>query len=164
MKNSVLFCLLLLVVTMAQAKDVYIWVDDSGKKHFSDQKPKGIEAQQKNYGVEKKPEEEAVISTAVMRTSEDLHLAFVVNQPLLLDIYHTALLDEPELEGFVRFQITILASGQVELCQVLASDFKNSALNTALREAVKSFDFGRAEVETTVTTWGLTFSPDDRWQ
>lgn len=46
MKRPTILLLLLLAVAMPMRGEVYKWVDDNGKVHFSDNKPDSVQAQQ----------------------------------------------------------------------------------------------------------------------
>lgn len=152
--------LICLFSPILMAKDVYIWVDEHGDRHFTDQKPKNVEAQVREYG--KKPTEkveENVIVNLEPRTLNNMRRTFSEHKDDLFSIYHQALEYDALLQGRVRFQLTIAANGDVTDSQILMSDFDSRALNSALKEAVLGFDFGVKNVQVTTTTWLMAFTP-----
>lgn len=159
-KQVYLWLCICLFSPVLMAKDVYIWVDENGDRHFTDQKPKGIEASVKKYGkTAPKQNDKKAAASIEPRTLTNMRNTFSEHKEVLFSLYHKALQQDASLQGRVRFQLTIAANGQVVENQILMSDFDSRALNAALKAAVLDFDFGAEDVQMTTTTWMMAFTP-----
>lgn len=142
------------------AKQVYIWVDEHGEKHFTDSKPNGQEVEVRDVGPKEveatEAETEAVIEP---RSLTNMRQAFAHAQQQLMTIYQQALERQPGLAGSIRFRLTIAANGAVLEGEIVNSDFDSRSLNAALLDAVQGFEFGADNVQLTTTTWSMAFAP-----
>lgn len=111
----------------------------------------------KNYDVEKEKFKTIYPTT---RSMEDIRRIFDQNRGGLNNAYQRALKKDTSMEGTVRLQLVIDASGKVVSCELATSDLNNAKLEAKIIALVKKINFGEAKVKTWTGTYPLNFYPN----
>ncbi|HED15712.1 MAG TPA: energy transducer TonB [Gammaproteobacteria bacterium] len=98
-------------------------------------------------------------SRKAARTIEEIALVFDRHKGSIYSIYNRELRKDPSLEGKVVLELTIAPSGKVTRVRIISSELVSKSLNRKLKARVRSFNFGRKNVETMVVTYPIEFLP-----
>lgn len=142
-----------LQLTQANAKDVYIWTDENGKKHFTDLQPANTEYKK----VEMREEKKSVVASEV-RSTESIARIFQNNRDSLFSLYEEKLKSNPSLGGLLLFELVIKPDGSVTECEIVNSQLDSRDLEIKLVERIKQLDFGEENVVVTRARWAIDFS------
>ncbi len=142
-----------LLVSQASAKDVYIWTDENGKKHFTDLQPANTEYKK----VEMREEKQSIIASEV-RSTESIAKIFQNNRDSLFSLYEEKLKLNPSLGGLLLFELVIKPDGSVKECEIVNSQLDSRDLEIKLVERIKQLDFGEENVVVTRARWAIDFS------
>jgi len=93
------------------------------------------------------------------RSREEIEMVFDRNKAAIYALYNRALRDNPQLQGKVVVELTILPTGEVTDCKILSSELKNEELEHKLVARIKMFRFDDKDVETITTTKPIDFFP-----
>jgi periplasmic protein TonB len=93
------------------------------------------------------------------RSVENLRATFEKRKGSIYAQYQKALRHTPSLTGKIVLELRIESNGRVSECNVVSSTMKNLVFQAELRRLVETFDFGPAQVTTTVIDWPVDFLP-----
>jgi TonB family protein len=93
------------------------------------------------------------------RSREEIEMVFDRNKAAIYALYNRALRDNPQLQGKVVVELTILPTGEVTDCKILSSELKNEELEHKLVARIKMFRFDDKDVEIITTTKPIDFFP-----
>ena len=93
------------------------------------------------------------------RSAEEVALLFDRNKGALYNIYGKALRENPELQGKVVLEFTILPSGEITNVRVVSSELKDAELEKKIVARVRLFRFAAADVQTLTVSKPIDFFP-----
>jgi periplasmic protein TonB len=93
------------------------------------------------------------------RSSENIQLAFDKYHSKLYSLYQRALRKDPNLQGSVKFRLTIQPSGKVTKCSIVSSQLNNPELEKRLISRIKKINFGAQNVAVWTDNYLINFSP-----
>jgi len=93
------------------------------------------------------------------RSREEIEMVFDRNKAAIYALYNRTLRDNPQLQGKVVVELTILPTGEVTDCKILSSELKNEELEHKLVARIKMFRFDDKDVEIITTTKPIDFFP-----
>ena len=93
------------------------------------------------------------------RTIEEIQLTLQSHKGTFDILYSKELRTNPALRGRVVFELTIAPSGEVVQCRILGTELNAPELERRFVVKLRSIPFGVKNVETTVISYPLDFSP-----
>jgi TonB family protein len=93
------------------------------------------------------------------RSREEVEIVFDRNKGALYNIYGRSLRDNPELQGKLVLEFTILPSGEITNVRVVSSELKDPELEKKIVARVRLFRFSAAEVEALTVSKPIDFFP-----
>lgn len=93
------------------------------------------------------------------RTIEEIQLTLQAHKGTFDILYSKELRTNPALRGRVVFELTITPSGEVVQCRILGTELNAPELERRFVVKLRSIPFGVKNVETTVISYPLDFSP-----
>jgi TonB family protein len=93
------------------------------------------------------------------RSREEVELLFDRNKGALYNIYGKVLRENPELQGKVVLEFTILPSGEITNVRIVSSELKDPELEKKIVARVRLFRFAAADVEALTVSKPIDFFP-----
>jgi len=93
------------------------------------------------------------------RSREEIETIFDRNKGAIYALYNRATRSNPELQGKLVLEFTILPNGEVTMCHVVSSELNDKELENKIVSLVKLFHFEARDVETITTTKPIDFFP-----
>ncbi len=152
MKNIYLIILSLILPSLALA-ELYVWTDENGKKHYSDQKPVNFSSDSNtiknsnSFSTPQQPRDNSEINTKLNSIKGKLYA-----------IYNKHLAINPSAKGNVSFSFQITPEGKVVNSSATSKNF-NSAFNNQLLSVVNQLSFSTKGVRLTNKQWSVLFTP-----
>lgn len=93
------------------------------------------------------------------RSREEIEIVFDRNKSAIYSLYSRALREQPDLQGKVVVQLTILPSGEVSDCRIVSTELNDAELEKKLVARIRMFRFETRDVEAMTTTKPIEFFP-----
>ena len=93
------------------------------------------------------------------RSREEIERVFDQNKGAIYALYNRALRENPELQGKLVLKLTIEASGEVSMVEVVSSELADQELERKLVQRIRMFRFLEKDVPPVTTTKPIDFFP-----